>query len=85
MKNNYYYAVNGYNAVGIFSSWNRVAPKKKYIKGFRNKKFTTREEAEVYAKEVAAEILPDFCTPPSDMQVNYIYFIKEMRDDADED
>lgn len=81
MKNNYYYAVNGYNAIAVFSSWGRVAPKKKYIKGFRNKRFTTREEAEVYAKEVAAEILPDFCTPPSDMRVNYIYYIKEMRND----
>ena len=84
MKNNYYYAVNGYNAIGIFSSWNRVAPRKKFIKGFRNKKFTTKEEAELYARKVAAEILPDFCTPPKEIKTNYVYYIKEMRNDEND-
>ncbi len=85
MKNNYYYAVNGYNAVAVFSSWNKIVPKKKYIKGFRNKKFTTIEEAELHAREVATKILPDFCTLPADMKVNYIYYIKEMRNDSDDE
>lgn len=79
MRNHYYYAVNAYNCVAVCNKWSRVKACQKYMKGLRTKGFNTKEEATLHAKEVAEAMLPDFCTVPETLDMNHIYYIREMK------
>ncbi len=47
-----FYAVYGFNAVGVVAGWSKVQKVQKYIHGFNNKQFTTFQAAELINERV---------------------------------
>lgn len=70
-----FYAVYGFNAVGVVVGWNRVERVRKYIHGMNTKKFTTFQEAERYALDIAAQRIPDMYAIPKHLQCNDVQFL----------
>lgn len=73
-----FYAVYGFNAVGVVSSWNEVERVRKYIHGINTKKFTTFQEAEVYSLDIASQRIPEMYILPEHLKCNDVQFLKDL-------
>lgn len=73
-----FYAVYGFNAVGVVVGWSKVQKVQKYIHGFNNKKFTTFQVAERYAIENARNRIPDMYKIPDKLKCGNVLFLKDL-------
>ena len=74
-----YYAVFGYNAVGVVTYWEKVERSRVFIKGFHIKSFNTFKQAEEYALDKAMETIPYYYQIPERLQCNHIVYLKELK------
>lgn len=80
MKTQKYYAVYGSNAIGVCISYAVAYNKRKYIRGFRCKKFDTFDEAEDFALNKANDLFPYYKHIPDRLRLNYIEYSNQMPD-----
>lgn len=73
-----YYAVWGYNALGVCHSWDKVEHERQYIKGFNTKSFKTFDEAESYAISMAEMTIPSCYELPQQLESNYVFFTRQL-------
>ena len=73
-----FYAVYGFNAVGVVVGWSKVIKLQKYIHGFNNKKFTTFQEAERFALKSARQRIPDMYKMPTTLKCGTTLFLKDL-------
>ncbi len=78
MTNKKYYAIWGYNAVGVCNSWGKVESERKYIRGFNSKSFYTFEEAENYALQMAEMTMSSRYFLPQNLKHNYVFFTTQL-------
>ena len=73
-----YYAVFGKNAVAVYDNWEGVLATQKYIKGFKNKRFATFEDAEDYAIQGHEELNPE-APIYTKLPLNYTCYDKKFK------
>ncbi len=78
-----FYAVYGFNAVGVVVGWSKVQKVQKYIHGFNNKQFTTFQAAERYAIKNAKHRIPDMYKMPTKLKCGTVLFLKDLEFDEE--
>ena len=77
-----YYAVHGENGLGVYQNYHAVMKSKEYLSKFNCKKFSSIDEARLYAvskyNEHQEEGSPAIADPSMPLKVNWLFFRRDV-------